>query len=84
VLFIARILSVVHAIQPHPASSLSSGTSESGEVTAASEARRSSSRSGMSCTPMANRGRSRCGGALDAKRSLTARGILESTDKSYT
>ena len=43
----ARMLSVVHAIQPRPTSSLTP-SSEPGEVTGAFEARRSSSSSGMS------------------------------------
>jgi hypothetical protein len=80
----ARMLSVVHAIQPHPGSSLISGASGFGVVTAAFEIRKSSSRRGISCTPIENKGRSLCGGAVDANRSLTARGTLESTDISYT
>ena len=57
-LFMASILSVVQAIQPLPGSSLSSGCSEPGVAAAALEARRSSSRSGMSWTPIENSGRS--------------------------
>ena len=83
-LFMARILSVVQAIQPLPGSSLSSGCSEPVVAAAALEARRSSSRSGMSWTPIENRGRSLWGGAVGASRSLTARGMLESTERSYT
>jgi hypothetical protein len=44
----ARMLSVVQAIQPLPGSSLSPESSEPGVAAAALEARRSSSRSGMS------------------------------------
>lgn len=45
----ARIESVVHAIQPHPGSSRVLEGEESGvDAAAAFEARRSSSRSGMS------------------------------------
>lgn len=80
----ARMLSVVQAIHPLPGSSLSSEGSEPGVAAAALDARRSSSKSGMSWTPIEKRGRSLCGGAVDAKRSLTARGMLESTERSYT
>lgn len=79
----ASMLSVVHAIHPHRFSSLESDHSEPGVVAAAFEARRSS-KSGMSCTPMENNGRSLCGGAVDAIRSSTARGMFESMDRSYT
>lgn len=78
------MLSVVQAIQPLPGSSLTSECSELGVAAAALDARRSSSRSGMSWTPIEKRGRSRCGGAVDARRSLTARGIFERTERSYT
>jgi hypothetical protein len=54
----ARILSVVHAIHPHPGSSLFSDTSEPVVAAAAFAARRSSSKSGISWTPIENRGRS--------------------------
>lgn len=80
----ARMLSVVQAIQPQPGSSLSSTTEGSGEAAAALEARRSSSRRGMSCTPMEKRGRRRWGGAVGERRSETARGMLERTERSYT
>jgi hypothetical protein len=83
-LFMARMLSVVQAIQPQPGSSLISEFSEPGVAAAALEARRSSSRSGMSWTPMEKRGRSLCGGAVDARRSLTARGMFERMERSYT
>lgn len=82
-LFIARMLSVVQAIQPHPVLSLAS-SSEPGDVAAALEARRSSSSRGISCTPIENNGRSLWGGAFDANRSRTARGTLERTERSYT
>lgn len=58
VLFIARIESVVHAIQPQPCSLREYVLSESGVVAAALDARRSSSRNGMSWTPIEKRGRS--------------------------
>lgn len=58
VLFMARILSVVQAIQPHPDSSLGSEASEPGVEAAAFDNRRSSSSRGMSCTPIEKRGRS--------------------------
>jgi hypothetical protein len=80
----ARMLSVVQAIQPLPGSSLSSDCSEPGIAAAALEARRSSSRSGMSWIPMEKSGRSLWGGAVDARRSVTARGMFESTERSYT
>lgn len=83
-LFIARMESVVHAIQPQPCSSREYVFSESGVVAAAFEARRSSSRSGMSWTPIEKRGRSRWGGALEEIISDTARGMLERTERSYT
>jgi len=54
----ARILSVVQAIHPFPGSSLNSKCSEPGVAAASLDARRSSSRSGMSWTPMEKRGRS--------------------------
>jgi hypothetical protein len=80
----ARMLSVVQAIQPLPGSSRGSDCSEPGVAAAALEALRSSSRSGMSWTPMEKRGRSLWGGAVDARRSVTARGMFESTERSYT
>jgi len=80
----ARMLSVVQAIQPQPGSSLSSTTEGLDEAAAALEARRSSSRKGMSCTPMEKRGRKRWGGAVGERRSETARGMLEMTERSYT
>ena len=54
----ARMLSVVQAIQPFPGSSLTSECSKPGVAAAALEARRSSSRSGISWTPIEKRGRS--------------------------
>ncbi len=47
-LFMARMLSVVQAIHPQPGSSLGSECSDPGVAAAALEARRSSSRSGIS------------------------------------
>lgn len=82
--FIARIESVVHAIQPQPSLSRASDVSEPGVVTAALEIRRSSSRRGMSWTPIEKRGRRRWGGAVEARRSSTASGILDKTERSYT
>lgn len=83
VLFMARMLSVVQAIQPLPESlSLSSVPEEAAR--AAREARRSSSKSGMSWTPIEKRGRNLWGGALGTRRSVTARGMLERTERSYT
>ena len=55
-LFIANILSVVHAIQPHPGSSLCSVTDDPGVVAAALAARKSSSSNGISWTPIENSG----------------------------
>jgi hypothetical protein len=75
---------VVHAIQPHPCSSRAYVSSELGVVAAALEARKSSSRRGMSWTPIEKRGRRRCGGALSEMRSDTAMGMLERTERSYT
>lgn len=77
----ARIPSVVQAIQPRPRSSSSS---ESSLIIASgcNEARRSSSRRGMSWTPMLKNGRRRCDGALGLTRLETARGMLEITDRS--
>ena len=80
----ASILSVVQAIHPFPGSSLISECSEPGVTADALEARRSSSRSGMSWTPMQKRGRSRWDGELEARRLLTAKGMLERTEMSYT
>ena len=80
----AKMLSVVQAIQPFPGSSLISEISGPEVPAAALEARRSSSRRGMSWTPMEKRGRRRWGGAVGARRSLTARGILDNTERSYT
>lgn len=82
VFFMARILSVVHAIQPWPGSSLSA-CMEPGDATGGClDARRSASRKGMSWTPIVKSGRSRTGGAVSARRSVTARGMLEMTDMS--
>lgn len=78
------MLSVVQAIQPQPGSSRPSVWTVSSELALRFEALRSSSRRGISWTPMEKRGRSLCGGAVGSKRSLTARGIFESTDMSYT
>ena len=83
-LFIARIESVVQAIQPHPCSSREYVFSESGVVAAALEARRSSSRRGISWTPIEKSGRRRWGGAVAERRSETARGMFERTERSYT
>jgi hypothetical protein len=83
-LFIARILSVVHAIQPQPGSSLCSVTEDPGVVAAALAIRKSSSNKGISWTPIENSGRSRWGGAVEASRSLTAKGMFERTEISYT
>jgi len=83
-LFIAKILSVVHAIQPHPSSSLCSDIDDPDPAAAALAARRSSSSKGISCTPIENNGRSRWGGAVDSIKSLTASGIFERTEMSYT
>ena len=83
-LFMARMLSVEQAIQPLPGSSRNSECSEPGVAAAALAARRSSSRSGMSWTPIEKRGRSLWGGAVGARRSLTARGMFERTERSYT
>ena len=58
--------------------------SDSGVVAAAFDARRSSSRSGMSWTPIEKRGRSLWGGAIGERMSETARGMLERTERSYT
>ncbi len=84
----ARMESVVQAIQPQPGSSLSSGMEGTGELAAAAavafDARRSSSRRGMSCTPIEKSGRRRWGGAVGERRSDTARGMLERTERSYT
>lgn len=83
--FMARIESVVQAIQPQPGSSRLVWGVESGvEAARALEARRSSSRRGISCTPIQKRGRRRCGGAEEERRSVTARGMLERTERSYT
>lgn len=81
---VARILSVVQAIQPVPGSSRPSVRTVSSEVALRFEALRSSSRRGISWTPMEKRGRSLCGGAVGSSRSLTARGMFESTDMLYT
>lgn len=84
VLFIANILSVVHAIQPRPKSSFSEEV-EPGEATAGCfEARRSASSSGISWTPIVNSGRSLVGGAASERRSVTASGIFERIEMSYT
>ena len=80
----AKMLSVVQAIQPQPDSSRGSEASEPGVEAAAFDSRRSSSNRGMSCTPIEKSGRSRWGGAVEAKRSLTAKGIFERTEISYT
>ena len=75
---------MVHAIQPQPGSSREYAVSESAVEAATLEARRSSSRRGMSCTPIEKSGRRRWGGAVDERRSETARGMLERTEMSYT
>jgi hypothetical protein len=76
------MLSVVHAIQPHPGLSLSSTSSDVDVTIVAFDARRSSSRRGISWMPIENSGLSLCGGAVDARRSLTASGIFERTERS--
>jgi len=85
--FMARIESVVHAIQPVPGSSR--GISEPGDVAVDVDgglriAWRSASRYGISWMPIWKRGRRRCGGASGDKRSSTARGIFDRIDRSYT
>ena len=54
----ARMLSVVQAIQPQPDSSRGPEASEPGVDAATLDNRRSSSSKGMSCTPIEKRGRS--------------------------
>lgn len=76
-----RIPSVVHAIQP---CSCSSDVSCEGECVCLFRDGLWSSRSGISCTPMENNGRKRCGGEFACTSVVTARGILESTERLYT
>lgn len=67
--FVARMLSVVHAIQPAPESS---GVVENFAPVI---------RKGMSCTPTVKRGRSRCGELELGERSEKVEsGMLESID----
>lgn len=66
---VAKMLSVVHAIQPAPESS---GTNENFAPVM---------RKGMSCTPTVKSGRSRCGeGELGERVWKVERGMLERID----
>jgi hypothetical protein len=74
--FIARMLSVVHAIHPEPASS----STASSLLRSLLEASKSSMRKGMSCTPIENKGLRRCVEVEVGRISVTDKGILESTE----
>lgn len=74
--FIARMLSVVHAIHPADVSSCGGALSPS--------PLRVCSKAGISWTPIVNNGRSRWAGASAGSKSETAWGILDKTEKSYT
>lgn len=78
--FMARMLSVVQAIQPEPASPPESAVPSWRRL----EASKSSMRKGMSCTPMVNRGRRRGVGDEGGSLSATEKGILERIEMSYT
>lgn len=77
--FMARMLSVVHAIQPEPGSSASAGSSWSSSWPPRFAAA-CSSRYEISCTPTAKSGRRRWTGADGSITSQTDRGILERTE----
>ena len=70
--FVAKMLSVVHAIQPVAGSSELEGLVVDSFAPAIKK--------GMSCTPTAKSGRSRWGGDLGETNSVVERGILERMD----
>lgn len=83
--FIARILSVVQAIQPETGSPrglvLCSGV---GPGLLFAELALSAMRNGISCTPMVNKGRSLWAGADGSSRSYTENGMFARMEMLYT